>query len=320
MFLRQPSDHLVPRADREALTGQQTADDEQRGQGDAGAEHPQRHRTVRDRLGVPDQAGEGACADRTADPDEDRAGEVAVLERGAPLVLEREDGVGVAQRDEHQVARCARHQCRKEHPSRHLVTERHLEREDRSGRRRLEDRRHTGCCASDEQRAVIDATERRRESTLDHRAERRPAVHRRTLESHRPARAERRDRGGHAPDERPRSQRVLRIVERPEILVRGGRRRTIAEGVEQDRRQHQADSGSDRTDPQGPLHDPFEHDLDHDVLEEPDEQSGECSRDRGQQHDLAGTSHQVTELAGANVEAGWAPPHVDPAAPHDDSV
>jgi hypothetical protein len=320
MLLRQPSDHLVAGADRQALTGQHPADHEQDDQRDARQDDPGRLGAIRERLRVADQPGEDAGADRAADTDQDRSREVAVLERRHAVGLEREDGVGAAERDEDEISRCAGHQRRQEHAPGHLVAERHLEREDGARRRRLEDRRDAGRGAGDQQRSVIDAAEGLGHTTLDHRPQGRAAVERRPLQAHRAARAQCGDRSRHATDERTGSQGVLGVVEGPEILVRRRGRRTVADGPQQDRRQDEADTGRHRRHPQRAVRDPFEDDLDDHVLEEPDEQPGDRTGDRSEQHDLAGASHQVTEFFGADVEGGWAPSHRHLAGPHDGSV
>ena len=91
---------------------------------------------------------------------------------------------------------------------------------------------------------MVRSLERRREPPLDHGAECRAAVHRRTFETHRTTEAQGDHRRHDAADEGTGSNRVLRVVERPQVLVRCRRGGPAPERVQADRGEHQTDPGA----------------------------------------------------------------------------
>ena len=134
-----------------------------------------------------------------------------------------------------EVAARRRDQRGQQHPPGEVLLERHLDREDRAGRRRLEDRRDTGGRAGDEQQVGVGADEQRAPAPLQRRADRRAHVDRRALEAHRAAaaRASRPPRPC-APACRARRDSPAR-VKRVQVLV-GRARRHAAAGIAQPQR------------------------------------------------------------------------------------
>ena len=320
MLLPQPGDHFEARAEGETLAGQATGDDEERGEPGPRDDQPGTDRAQGEALGRPDEPRKGARTERAPDTDEDGTAEVAVLEDRTLGGVDEEDRVGVAEGDEHEVARRAGDERGEQHAPRHLVAERNLEREDRSGCRCLEDRRHTGRRPGDEERPMIGPAERGGEAPLDHGSDRGPAVQRRTLEPHRAPEAERGDRSGDAAHERAHTQGILGVVEGAEVLVRRRRRRAGTNRVEDDRGDHQPDTGRDRGEPERSLDDQFEYHLDDDVLEEPDEEPCERTGDRREEDDLSRAADEDSQFAGADIEGRWTDSHHRPWTPHGGEV
>jgi hypothetical protein len=125
-------------------------------------------------------------------------------------------------RREGEVAAGRTDQRGKQRVAREVVLERHLQREDRAGRGRLEDRRDTGGGARHEQRAPLPPHHARQ--TLVHlRADGGSEVDRRPFEPHRSPAAQRRDRRDHSGDAGAHAHRMRGVMERLDVLIRGSR-------------------------------------------------------------------------------------------------
>ena len=238
-----------------------------------------------ERLGAAEEPREAAGAQPGHDAEEGGAEEVAHGQVDRPL--DREQRSRPVDAGEDQVASGARHHRREEHVPSEVILVRHLEGEDRPGRRRLEDGGDAGRRAGDQQHPPVGVTEPPREPPLQVRAHHRAGVQRGPLEAHRPARAEGGQAGQRARHERPQPQGVAGVMERLQVVV--GRRRGDAAADEPagGERDQQAETWQHRDDPGGQAQDAPEGVGDHEPLEAGDEQTGHRARDRRPHDDLA---------------------------------
>ena len=108
---------------------------------------------ARDVLRASEHPCEGARAAAREHSECRRAREIAHGERRR--ARHREQGCGAVHADERQVGRRGGDQCRREHPAREVLLERHLEREHGTGRGGFEDRGDARGRAGDEEDAPV---------------------------------------------------------------------------------------------------------------------------------------------------------------------
>ena len=168
------------------------------------------------------QRGEGPRAQPAGQAQQRRDAEIGEPERRASG--DREQRRGSVERCEHDVAGGCTEQGREQHPSGQVVLVWHLQGEDHSGRRCLEDGGDARRGTRHEEHLGVVAGEEPAEPVLETGSDRRTEVDGRTLESHGRARAE----GGGAGDEPAEHgseiEASLAVVEALDVLLRGRRR------------------------------------------------------------------------------------------------
>ena len=163
-----------------------------------------------------DHPREQAGAETGEEAEQGRAQEIHERERRR--AVHREERLGAVDRDQREVAARGRDQRGEQHATREIFLKRHLDREDRAGRGRLEDRGDARGRARDEQQVRIGADQKRSPTPLQRGADRRAHVDRRAFETHRAATAERCDGRNHSVQHVADAQ-PLPAVERNDVFV-----------------------------------------------------------------------------------------------------
>ncbi len=215
--VERPGDGVVAGPEGEALAGREASDHEDSGEQRAGHERPKDARRLGELLRLHHRRGEHAGGEPGRDSERERADEIAEVEAG--LAGDREQPIGVVDRDEREVSGRGGHECRQQQATGQLVLVRHLDREDRAGGRSLEDRGDPRGRPGDHEQPAVRVAEEPRQAALGLRPDRRPQVERRAFEAHRSAEPERRDGRGHARREAADREADSRVMERAEVLV-----------------------------------------------------------------------------------------------------
>ena len=229
--------------------------------------------------------------DTGKDAERDRGGKVFGRKRwGAGHV---DEWCGAVDCNEREVARRGADQSRTEHVPREVVLVRDLEREDRTRGRGFEDRGDTGSGARDEQQPAVLRGEQPGEAVLERVADGRTKVERRALEAHGGAAPQRCDPRDHPRPERPKRKRVLRVVERVQVLVRCRGRARRTDPTQRERRDAQPEQRRARNPPQRKPVDLLQP-ARNGTLETGDTNSCEHTDDRRQHQGLSRSSAEIT--------------------------
>jgi len=203
-------------------------------------------------------------------------------------------------RDEREIAARRRDQRREQHPPGEVFLERHLDREDRTRSRRFEDRGDARGGAGNQEQVAVGADQKRTPPPLQRRADRGAHVDGRTLEPHRAATAERRDRCNHAREHVAHSE-LAPHVKCAQVLV-GCARRYSSPGIAQPEcGTDQTRAGRERHQPQRQVRNAaVEHDVDRQPIEPGDRDAGDRTDNRRREHYLARASDDCAKV-GATI-------------------